>query len=97
MLIENLLNRVDNLIIGGGMTYTFIKAMGGKIGKSLCEEDKLDLALKLIEKPKKRKLIFIFLLTVLMLINLIMMPIQRFLQSMQLKTDGWDLILLRKP
>jgi phosphoglycerate kinase len=55
MLIENLLNRVDNLIIGGGMTYTFVKAMGGKIGKSLCEEDKLDLALKLIEKAKEKK------------------------------------------
>ena len=37
------------------MTYTFIKAMGGKIGKSLCEEDKLDLALKLIEKAKEKK------------------------------------------
>ncbi len=55
MLIENLLNRVDNLIIGGGMTYTFIKAKGGKIGKSLCEEDKLDLALKIIEKAKEMK------------------------------------------
>jgi 3-phosphoglycerate kinase len=55
MLIENLLNRVDNLIIGGGMTYTFIKAQGGKIGKSLCEEDKLDLALKIIEKAKEKK------------------------------------------
>jgi phosphoglycerate kinase len=55
LLIENLLNRVDNLIIGGGMTYTFIKAMGGKIGKSLCEEDKLDLALKIIEKAKEKK------------------------------------------
>ena len=54
MLIENLLNRVDNLIIGGGMTYTFIKAKGGKIGKSLCEEDKLDLALKIIEKAKEK-------------------------------------------
>jgi phosphoglycerate kinase len=54
MLIENLLNRVDNLIIGGGMTYTFIKAMGGKIGKSLCEEDKLELALQLIEKAKEK-------------------------------------------
>jgi phosphoglycerate kinase len=54
LLIENLLNRVDNLIIGGGMTYTFIKAMGGKIGKSLCEEDKLELALKLIEKAKEK-------------------------------------------
>lgn len=54
LLIENLLNRVDNLIIGGGMTYTFIKAQGGRIGKSLCEEDKLDIALKIIEKAKER-------------------------------------------
>ncbi|MBA4321315.1 MAG: phosphoglycerate kinase [Odoribacter sp.] len=54
LLIENLLNRVDNLIIGGGMTYTFIKAMGGKIGNSLCEADKLDLALSLINKAKEK-------------------------------------------
>ena len=54
MLIENLLSRVDNLIIGGGMTYTFIKAQGGKIGKSLCEEDKLDLALELLKKAKEK-------------------------------------------
>jgi phosphoglycerate kinase len=54
LLIENLINRVDNIIIGGGMTYTFIKAMGGKIGNSLCEEDKLDLALSLIEKAKEK-------------------------------------------
>jgi phosphoglycerate kinase len=55
LLIENLLDRVDNLIIGGGMTYTFVKAKGGKIGKSLCEEDKLDLALKILEKAKEKK------------------------------------------
>ena len=54
MLIENLLERVDNLIIGGGMTYTFIKAQGGKIGNSLCEEDKLDLALSILEKAKAK-------------------------------------------
>lgn len=54
LLIENLLNRVDNLIIGGGMTYTFVKAMGGNIGKSLCEEDKLELALSLIQKAKEK-------------------------------------------
>lgn len=53
MVIENLLPRIDNLIIGGGMTYTFIKAKGGKIGNSLCETDKLDLALSLLEKAKK--------------------------------------------
>ncbi len=51
-VIENLLQRVNNLIIGGGMTYTFIKAKGGQIGKSLCEEDKLDLARDIIEKAK---------------------------------------------
>jgi phosphoglycerate kinase len=54
LLIENLLNKVDNLIIGGGMTYTFVKAMGGKIGNSLCEADKLDLALSLITKAKEK-------------------------------------------
>ena len=54
LLIENLLNRVDNIIIGGGMTYTFVKAQGGKIGNSLCEEDKLDLALQLLEKAEQK-------------------------------------------
>ena len=53
-VIENLLDRVDNLIIGGGMTYTFIKAKGGEIGKSLCEEDKLDVALDLINKAEAK-------------------------------------------
>lgn len=54
LLIENLLNRVDNLIIGGGMTYTFIKAQGGEIGKSLCEVDKLELALDILKKAKEK-------------------------------------------
>jgi phosphoglycerate kinase len=52
LVIENLLPRINNLIIGGGMTYTFIKAQGGKIGNSLCEADKLDLALSILEKAK---------------------------------------------
>lgn len=51
-IIENLLTKVDNLIVTGGMTYTFMKAQGGKIGNSICENDKLDLALSLIEKAK---------------------------------------------
>jgi phosphoglycerate kinase len=51
-VIESLLTKVDNLIIAGGMTYTFTKAQGGRIGDSICEEDKLDLALSLIEKAK---------------------------------------------
>jgi phosphoglycerate kinase len=54
MVIENLIDMVDNLIIGGGMSYTFAKAMGGSVGKSLCEMDKLDLALSLMEKAKQK-------------------------------------------
>jgi phosphoglycerate kinase len=54
LIIERLLANVDNLIIGGGMTYTFIKAQGGKIGKSLCEEDKLELALEILKKAKEK-------------------------------------------
>ncbi len=54
LIIENLLDRVDNLIIGGGMTYTFIKAMGGKIGNSLCEEDKLEVARAVMVKAKEK-------------------------------------------
>jgi len=52
-VISNLLDKADSLIIGGGMAYTFIKAQGGSIGKSLCEEDRLDYALEMIEKAKK--------------------------------------------
>jgi len=54
LIIENLLDRAQNLIIGGGMTYTFVKAQGGNIGKSLCEEDKLDLALEILKKAKEK-------------------------------------------
>ena len=53
-VITNLLDRVQNLIIGGGMTYTFIKALGGKIGNSLCEDDKLDLAKEILDKAKAK-------------------------------------------
>jgi len=54
LIIENLLEKVDNLIIGGGMVYTFVKAQGGRIGNSLVEEDKLDLALHLLEVAKEK-------------------------------------------
>ncbi len=53
-IIENLLNSVDNLIIGGGMTYTFVKAQGGKIGGSLCEDDYLGLALEILKKAEQK-------------------------------------------
>ena len=53
-IIENLMEKVDNLILCGGMTYTFAKAMGGKIGQSICEDDKLDLALDIMKKAKEK-------------------------------------------
>ena len=53
-IIENLLTKVDNLILCGGMTYTFKRALGGKIGNSICEEDKLDLALDILAKAKEK-------------------------------------------
>ena len=52
-IIENLMDKVDNLILCGGMTYTFAKALGGKVGTSICEEDKLDLALDIMKKAKE--------------------------------------------
>ena len=53
-IIENLMEKVNNLILCGGMTYTFAKAQGGKVGKSICEDDKLDLALDIIAKAKAK-------------------------------------------
>lgn len=53
-VIENILDKVDHLIIGGGMTFTFIKAQGGKIGDSICEDDKQELALEILAKAKEK-------------------------------------------
>lgn len=53
-IIANLMDKVDNLILCGGMTYTFAKALGGKVGTSICENDKLDLALDIIKKAKDK-------------------------------------------
>ena len=58
-VINNLLEKADTIIIGGGMAYTFIRAQGGKIGKSLCEEDKLDFANEMIEKAKAKNVRFL--------------------------------------
>ena len=53
-VIENILDKVDHMIIGGGMTFTFVKALGGKIGDSICEDDKQDLALEILKKAKEK-------------------------------------------
>lgn len=60
LVIERLLNNVNNIIIGGGMSYTFAKAEGGEIGKSICELDKLDLARSIVEKAKAKGVNLIF-------------------------------------
>jgi phosphoglycerate kinase len=53
-IIENILDKVDHLIIGGGMTFTFVKAQGGKVGDSICEDDKMDLALDILNQAKAK-------------------------------------------
>ncbi|HEX8016177.1 MAG TPA: phosphoglycerate kinase [Flavobacterium sp.] len=53
-VIENILDKVDHMIIGGGMTFTFVKAQGGKIGESICEDDKQDLALEILRLAKEK-------------------------------------------
>ncbi|WP_177730982.1 MULTISPECIES: phosphoglycerate kinase [Flavobacterium] len=53
-VIENILDKIDHMIIGGGMTFTFIKALGGNIGNSICEDDKMALALEILEKAKAK-------------------------------------------
>ena len=53
-IIENILDKVDHLIIGGGMTFTFIKAQGGKVGNSICEDDKIDLALGILKQAEAK-------------------------------------------
>ena len=53
-VIENILDKVDHLIIGGGMSFTFIKAQGGKIGNSICEDDKMELALDILKQAKAK-------------------------------------------
>lgn len=53
-IIENILDKVDHLIIGGGMTYTFVKAKGGKVGNSICEDDKMDLALEILKQAEEK-------------------------------------------
>ena len=53
-IIENILDKIDHMIVGGGMTFTFIKALGGNIGNSICEDDKMELALEIIKKAKEK-------------------------------------------
>ncbi len=56
-VIENILDKVDEMIIGGGMAYTFIKAQGGKVGSSICEDDKMELALNILKAAKEKNVL----------------------------------------
>lgn len=76
IILEKLISKADNIIIGGGMAFTFIKALGGNIGKSLCEEDRLETARELLVKAKKQGLIFICQPMLLLPIILVMMQIK---------------------
>lgn len=53
-IIENILDKIDHMIIGGGMTFTFIKALGGNVGDSICEDDKMELALEILKQAKEK-------------------------------------------
>ncbi len=97
LIIEQLLNKVDNLVIGGGMTYTFIKAQGGQIGSSLVEEDKLDLALEIIEKQEPTAYPFTSPWTMSLLTLLTTMPEGIFQKQVKYRMDGWAWISGKKP
>jgi len=75
-VLENLIEKVDTLVIGGGMIFTFLKAQGISIGKSLLEEDKVDIAKQLIEKAKKKMSVLFWLKMLLLLQSLKPEPVQ---------------------
>lgn len=88
-VIENLLEKVDTLIIGGGMAYTFFRAQGYTVGNSLCEEDKCDLALEIMEKAKEKNVKFL-----LPIDNKVGKEFKPDTESMTVKSteipDGWE-------
>jgi len=96
-IIENILDKIDHLIIGGGMTFTFIKAQDGNIGNSLVEEDKQELALEILSKAKKKNSSSTFVLLMLLLqMRLVTMPIQELFPLMKSLKIGWGLMLAIK-
>ena len=88
-IITNLLNKVDNLIICGGMTYTFMKATGGKIGTSLCEDEQLQLALDILEQARQKGVNLIWVLTRWLPTVLLKMLQHRYVLLTPFRTAGW--------
>jgi len=88
-VIENLIDKVDNIVLGGGMTYTFKKAAGGKIGGSICENDKLDFANELVAKAKAKGVNLIIAEDVLIADDFSQNANVKFCQSDEIP-DGWE-------
>ncbi len=95
-VINNLLDKVDTLIIGGGMSYTFSKAMGGHIGTSLCEDDYLQYALDMMKKAEEKGVKLLLPLTTESVITSLMTAISRLLNVVRFRTDGKEWISDRK-
>ena len=89
-VINHLLDKADTVIIGGGMAYTFAKAQGGSIGKSLCEDDKLDYALEMIEKAKKNGVKLLLLPTDTVAADDFSNDARRQVVSTMAIPDGWE-------
>jgi phosphoglycerate kinase len=96
-VINNLLEKVDALMIGGGMAYTFVKAMGGSIGKSLCEDDKLEYAKEMIEKAKKNNVKLLLPIDTVAADAFSADANTQIVKTSQIPTIGWGLILPMKP
>jgi len=92
LIIENLLERATDIIIGGGMAYTFMKAQGGVIGNSLCENDRLDTAIEILKKQKQREFVFTCLLILLLQMHSLLLLIHPTHLVTIFLTDGWDWI-----
>ena len=90
LIIEQLMKRCDNIIIGGGMAYTFFKAMGGNIGSSLCEEDKLDLAKEILERAKQSGVKFYLPLDSIAGDEFKADAKTQHVKSNEIPDDGWD-------
>jgi phosphoglycerate kinase len=92
LILENLIEKASDIVIGGGMAYTFMKAMGGKIGNSLCEEDRLSTAEEIL-KPMQKESASIYHPILLSPINLIRMRIPQMRQVIISLMAGWGWIL----
>lgn len=88
-VIENILDKINYMIIGGGMTFTFIKALGGKIGNSICEDDKMELALEILEKAKTKG-VQIILATDMVVANAFSNDAETKVVSVNEIPDGWQ-------